>query len=434
MIDIRVPALGESISEALVARWQVAENAFVKQDDLLLELETDKVTMEVTAPASGRVVGIRAKANDYVKVGDILAQIDDQAQAPRADNSESISPQNPPTGSTQSEPVVQAPAANMDKKKDLALSPSVRRLIEEHHLDPAQIVATGPKKNITKGDVLSYVERQSQPQAQPQKTAPVETLATQPLPPPPEPLPASPPKKIQPTGDRPQTRKPLSRLRLTIAERLKAAQNTAAILTTFNEIDMSPVMKIRAQYQEEFQRMNGIKLGFMPFFVRACVSALAKFPEINAQIEGQDIVYNDFCDIGVAVGTDHGLVVPILRDAQNMSFVDIEKQIADFAERAKLGKLKPDELMGGTFTISNGGVYGSLLSTPILNPPQSGILGMHKIQKRPVVAEDDQIAIRQMMYVALSYDHRIIDGQGAVGFLVHVKTMLENPERLLLGL
>lgn len=434
MIDIRVPALGESISEALVARWQVAENAFVKQDDLLLELETDKVTMEVTAPASGRVVGIRAKANDYVKVGDILAQIDDQAQAPRADNSESISPQNPPTASTQSEPLVQAPAANMDKKKDLAFSPSVRRLIEEHHLDPAQIVATGPKKNITKGDVLSYVERQSQPQPQPQKTAPVETLATQPLPPPQEPLPASPPKKTQPTGDRPQTRKPLSRLRLTIAERLKAAQNTAAILTTFNEIDMSPVMKIRAQYQEEFQRINGIKLGFMPFFVRACVSALAKFPEINAQIEGQDIVYNDFCDIGVAVGTDHGLVVPILRDAQNMSFVDIEKQIADFAERAKLGKLKPDELMGGTFTISNGGVYGSLLSTPILNPPQSGILGMHKIQKRPVVTEDDQIAIRQMMYVALSYDHRIIDGQGAVGFLVHVKAMLENPERLLLGL
>lgn len=453
MIDIRVPALGESISEALVARWNVKDNDFVEQDQLLLELETDKVTMEVTAPARGRVTGIQAKVNAYVKVGDILAQIDDKANqdahttppiptpAPQVTPPQPVmAPAEPRTVSQPRPPIADiAPVATSDKLP--TLSPSVRRLIEEHNLNPDDIVATGPRKNLTKGDVLSYIERRGSQVAQPQQTQSVETQTTT-VGDSPRVVPQlqtttvteRPQLQPQASGARSQARKPLSRLRQTIAERLKHAQNTAAILTTFNEVDMTPVMAIRAQYQEEFTRINGIKLGFMPFFVRACVSALTKYPEINAQIDGQDIVYHDYCDIGVAVGTDQGLIVPILRDAQNLSFVDIEMKIADFAERAKSGKLKPDELLGGTFTISNGGVYGSLLSTPILNPPQSGILGMHKIQKRPVVTDDDQIVIRQMMYLALSYDHRIIDGKGAVSFLVHVKSMLENPERLLLGL
>lgn len=418
MIDVRVPALGESITEAVIARWHKNENDWIEQDELLLELETDKVTLEVTAPAAGIIKTLKAKVNDSVKIGDVIAQIDETQNKPKVlslNTQSSLDNKVKDDDSSLNRPIPQK------------LSPSVQRLINEHHLDPAQIQPTGPKRNITKGDVLSYIERTQVPSqnAQPTITPITENQAQQPR------QAAS----LNPSEDqRPVTRKPLSRLRQTIAERLKNAQNTAAILTTFNEVDMTNILKLRAEYQEEFQRLHGLKLGFMPFFVRACVSALQKYPDVNARIVSQEVVYPEYCDIGVAVGTAHGLVVPILRNAQDIPFVDIEKQIADFALRAKENKLKPDEMTGGTFTISNGGVYGSLLSTPILNPPQSAILGMHKIQKRPVAMEDDTIQIRQMMYLALSYDHRLIDGKGAVSFLVHVKNMLENPERLLLGL
>lgn len=443
MIDVRVPELGESITEAAVARWHKQQNEWVNQDELLLELETDKVTLEVTAPTSGKVSSIKAQVNDYVKIGDIIAQIDDAAanDADAAPVKKAEAPPPPPPQKNETPAPASEPAPQENAAPKKPLSPSVRRLVEEYGIDVTKIKATGRRQSITKGDVLSYIERNNltkQKNVTPSEDTPKE-------------IPSSPPTNSgaqqaapAPTStstlssfsneDRPVERKPLSRLRKTIAKRLKEAQNTAAILTTFNEVDVTSIIELRAEYQEDFQRLHGIKLGFMPFFVRACVSALKKFPDVNSRIEGDEILSPSFCDVGVAVGTESGLVVPILRNTEDMSFVDIEKSISDFAVRARDNKLKPNEMMGGTFTISNGGVYGSMLSTPILSPPQSAILGMHNIQKRPVVMEDDTIVPLHMMYLALSYDHRLIDGKGAVSFLVHIKSVLENPEKLLLGL
>lgn len=427
MIDVRVPTLGESISEAVISRWHVKNGDIVNQDELLLELETDKVTLEITAPRSGQIKNVALPLDAYVKVGDVLAQIDETVSDKHKTESsqqETVLPSSVDSSAQKSKDdgVSNFSESAPQDNSEIILSPSVRRLIKENHVNPKDIEATGPRRTLTKGDILSYMARQN----------PATTVDNQM-----RDIPAyEHPRDVKnpPSSERPQTRKPLSRIRIMIAERLKAAQNTAAILTTFNEVDMTEITHIRTHYQDEFQKLHGVKLGFMSFFVRACVSALYKFPEINAFIDAHDIVYHDYCDVGVAIGSEQGLIVPVLRNAQDMSFVEIETKIGDFVQRENLGKIKPEELQGGTFTISNGGVYGSLLSTPILNPPQSGILGMHKIQKRPMVMEDNNIQVREMMYVALSYDHRIVDGKGAVSFLSHIKAMLENPERLLLGL
>ncbi|UCH75966.1 MAG: 2-oxoglutarate dehydrogenase complex dihydrolipoyllysine-residue succinyltransferase [Rhodospirillales bacterium] len=412
---IKVPSLGESVTEAIVARWFKSVGDAVALDEPLVELETDKVTVEVPSPAAGVLTEVVAQDGAEVGVGGLLGSIDDGAEsaAPRK-------PEHPP------EPVASAGNGADEAVAAASLSPAVRKLIEEHELDPATIPATGPKGRLTKGDVLAFVEAGG--------TAAPATPATAPAP---TTKPAAPP--IAPPGevpDRPEDRRGeervrMSRLRQVIASRLKEAQNTAAMLTTFNEIDMTALMALRAEYRDSFEKKHGVKLGFMSFFTKAAIGALKEIPAVNAEIHGDEIIYRNYYDIGVAVGTPQGLVVPVLRDADKMSFADIESKIADFGRRAREGKLAIQEMTGGTFTISNGGVYGSLLSTPILNPPQSGILGLHKIEKRPVVI-DDEIAVRSMMYVALSYDHRLIDGREAVTFLVRMKEMIEDPQRLLI--
>ena len=388
--EIRVPPLGESVAEATVARWLKGVGEPVARDEVVCELETDKVALEVPAPAAGTIEAIDADAGDTVEAGAVLGRIAAGAGAP-------------------ADP---APATvDVAAAADAPLSPAVRRLVEEHDLDPAAMTGTGRDGRILKGDVLAHVEK---------GPAPAPGMAP----------PATPPDG---DGDERVRRVPMTRLRRRIAERLKEAQNTAAILTTFNEADMSAVMALRAEYRDAFEKRHGTRLGFMSFFVKACVVALREIPEINAAIEGDDLVYRDHYDIGVAVATPRGLVVPVVRDAGRLGLAEIERTIADLGRRARDGALGLDEMTGGTFTITNGGVYGSLLSTPILNPPQSGILGMHRIQERPVVV-NGAIEARPMMYLALSYDHRIVDGREAVTFLVRVKECLESPQRMLLGL
>ncbi|MFQ5533650.1 MAG: 2-oxoglutarate dehydrogenase complex dihydrolipoyllysine-residue succinyltransferase [Sphingomonadales bacterium] len=399
--EVVVPSLGESISEAIIGRWFKAVGDAVKADELLAELETDKVTLEVFASSSGALAEIRAQEGQTVSVGAVIGVIDEAA----AGTSPAPAPAAPVVSAA---PVVQPaqpePAAPM--------SPSVRRLVGEHGLDAARIPASGKGGRLTKGDVLAALGGQ---------TAEVPAPA-------PTPAPA-----VARADDPREERVRMSPLRRRIAQRLKEAQNTAAMLTTFNEVDMSALMETRAQYKEAFEKRHGVRLGFMSFFVRACVTALKEIPAVNGEVDGDDIVYKNHYDIGVAVSAPQGLVVPVVRDADAMNFADIEGTITDLGIRARDGKLAIDELQGGTFTISNGGVFGSLMSTPILNPPQSAILGMHKIQKRPV-AIGDQVVVRPMMYLALSYDHRIIDGREAVTFLVRVKECLEDPTRLLLDL
>lgn len=399
--EIKVPTLGESVTEATVAKWLKKVGDAVKLDEALLELETDKVTLEVNAPVAGTLSEILVPDGGNVGVGQLLGMIGEGAGAaaakPAAAPAPAAAPPPPP------------PAAAAAKQNP----PAVTKMIADNALDASQISGTGKDGRITKGDV-------------------VQALST------PAPAPAAPaaPSAPRPTDVR-EERVKLSRLRKRIAERLKQAQNTAAMLTTFNEIDMSAVMAVRAKYNESFEKKYGVKLGFMSLFAKACVSALKELPAVNAEIDGDDLVYKNYYDIGIAVGTEQGLVVPVLRDVDQMGFAQIEKKIGDFGKRARDGKLGMDEMTGGTFTITNGGIYGSLLSTPILNPPQSGILGMHKIQKRAVVISDksgDKIEIRPMMYVALSYDHRIVDGREAVTFLVHVKDAIEDPQRLLFDL
>ena len=404
-VDIVVPMLGESVTEAIVAKWFKTEGEAVAQDEPVVELETDKVALEVPAPQAGTLAEIVADAGATVEIGALLGRIAEGAgaAAPAKPQPKAAEPAPPPPAAA---PVPPPATQKAPPPSEVALSPAVKKLVAEHNLDPAAIPGTGKGARITKGDVLAVIERGAE---------------TKPA------LPAeiSPEKRIE--------RVPMTRLRLRIAERLKAAQTTAAILTTYNEADMSQVMALRSEYRESFETKHGVKLGFMSFFVKACITALQEIPEVNAEIEGTDIVYKNYYNIGVAVGTPQGLVVPVVRDADRISFAGIEKKINALGRAARDGKLTLDDLTGGTFTISNGGVYGSLMSSPILNPPQSGILGMHKIQERPVVV-NGTIEARPMMYLALSYDHRLVDGREAVTFLVRVKDCIEDPQRMLLDL
>jgi 2-oxoglutarate dehydrogenase E2 component (dihydrolipoamide succinyltransferase) len=414
--EIRVPQLGESVTEATIGKWFKAQGDAVKVDEPLVELETDKVTVEVPAPAGGVLSSIAAQPGQTVNVGALLGAIEEgaagAAAAPKAEAKPAARVEEP---KKMAEP--QPTPAGGEVKP---LSPAVRKIVEENKLDPGAIAGTGKDGRLTKGDVLAEVAKPSAP-------------------PPIQLPPVAPPQPSAPRAPSPQAdaereeRVRMSRLRLTIARRLKDAQNTAAMLTTFNEVDMTHVMALRNQYKEVFEKKHGVKLGFMSFFVKACIHALKEIPAVNAEIDGEDIVYKNYYHIGVAVGTEKGLVVPVVRDADRLSFAQIEKTINDFGKRARDGQLQIAEMQGGTFTISNGGVYGSLMSTPILNAPQSGILGMHKIQERPM-AVGGQVAIRPMMYLALSYDHRIVDGKEAVTFLVRVKEGLEDPQRALLDL
>jgi 2-oxoglutarate dehydrogenase E2 component (dihydrolipoamide succinyltransferase) len=415
-VEIIVPTLGESVSDATVARWIKKAGDAVAADEPVVELETDKVTLEVPSPVAGRLDDIVAAEGATVEVGTLLARVAEGAVGAPADKA-SAQPAKPAAAPPAAQPAAQKPAAQkpaMGAADTQNLSPAVRRLIEEHNLNPATIAATGVGGRLTKGDVMAAIKAPSAPA--PAAQIPAAPRAT--------------PREVDAAREE---RVRMSKLRQVIASRLKTAQNTAAMLTTFNEVDMSAVMKMRAEYKDVFESVHEVRLGFMGVFVQAVIQALREFPAVNAEIDGTDIIYKNYYNIGVAVGTPQGLVVPVIKDAGDMSLADTEKAITDFGLRARDGKIKPDEMAGGTFTISNGGVYGSMMSTPILNPPQSGILGMHKIEKRAVVV-DDQIVIRPMMYLALSYDHRIIDGREAVSFLARVKEMVEDPQRLLMGI
>jgi len=476
-INIVVPALGESVTEATVAKWLKQVGDPVKQDEPLLELETDKVSLEIYAAAPGKLGEIKAAAGATVEVGAVLGVIEDGAAparpaapaqpaaaqpaaaqpaaaqpattqpaaaqpAPATPAQPSGAPSDATAGSAMATlaespgPVDPAPV-DAAKAPPVAappdrLAPAVRKLVEEHKLDPQQIPATGKDGRVTKTDVLDYMERAGK-LASPVASPTAEAAQPAPAAAPAAAKPAAPaPKPAAPEGQAPrEERVKMTRLRKRIAERLKQAQNTAAMLTTFNEVDMTNLLAMRSAHKEAFEKKHGAKLGFMSFFVKAAIVALKEIPAVNGEIDGDDIVYKNHYDIGVAVGTEQGLVVPVVRDADRMSFAEIEKKIADLGRRARDGKLALDDLMGGTFTISNGGVYGSLMSTPILNPPQSGILGMHKTEERPV-AVGGKVEIRPMMYLALSYDHRIVDGREAVTFLVRLKECIEDPQRILL--
>ena len=413
-IEITVPTLGESVADATVARWIKTTGDAVAADEPVVELETDKVTLEVPAPAAGTLGEIIAAEGASVEVGASLAILN-EGDAPVAAKAAPVKAEQ-----ASEEPVAApvAEAAPSPASSDHPLSPAVRRLVEENNLNPAVIRGTGVDGRLTKADVLAHMKG-APAAATPQAAAPA---AVQDAP------------RQQPRAEDAarEERVPMSKLRQVIATRLKTAQNTAAMLTTFNEVDMSAVMKMRADYRQEFEAAYGTRLGFMGMFVLASIKALQEFPAVNAEIDGNDIIYKNYYNIGVAVGTPQGLVVPVVRDAGGMNLAEVESKIADFGDRARNGKITPDDMAGGSFTISNGGVYGSLMSTPILNPPQSGILGMHKIEKRAVVV-DDQVVIRPMMYLALSYDHRIIDGREAVSFLARIKELIEDPRRLVLG-
>jgi 2-oxoglutarate dehydrogenase E2 component (dihydrolipoamide succinyltransferase) len=413
--DIKVPPLGESVTEATVARWLKSQGDSVAIDDPLVELETDKVTLEVNAPAAGMLSEILAPPGSNVSVGGLLGRIGEGAGKPAAKSAPAKGPQvaAPAPAAKAPTPAAAAPQpARANGGADLLArsGPAVRKLVEETGINAASLATTGKEGRVTKGDVLTALAKGSAPSAAP---APAPAVARA-------------PREIGPREERVR----MTRLRKRIAERLKEAQNTAAMLTTFNEADMTAVMAFRERYRDSFEKKHGVRLGFMSFFVKACIVALKEIPAANAEIDGDDVIYKNHYDIGVAVGTEQGLVVPVVRDADQLGFAEIEKTVADLGRRARDGKLSLEELSGGTFTITNGGVYGSLNSTPILNPPQAAILGMHKIQKRPM-AVGDRIEARPMMYLALSYDHRIIDGREAVTFLVRVKECIEDPERIL---
>ncbi len=422
-VQIMVPALGESVSEATVLKWFKNVGEAVEVDEPLVELETDKVTVEVPAPAAGVLMAIDASGGAEVAVGAILGSLEEggtasAAPAAPAVSREGAAPTAEPAPAPQPKSEL-APAAS-----DAKLSPAVRKLVDDNNLDASSIPATGKKGQLTKVDVEAFLAKD---RAAPAAPAPA-----------PRPMPAPPITGMVPADElppRPEDPREevvkMSRLRQRIAQRLKEAQNTAAILTTYNEVDMTTLMELRSEYRDSFEKKHGVRLGFLSFFVKASILALQELPAVNAEVYGDQIVYKNYYDIGVAVGTPQGLVVPVLRNADQMTFAEIERTIGDFGRRARDGKLTVAEMTGGTFTISNGGVYGSLMSMPILNPPQSAILGMHKIQKRPMVI-GDEIKIRSMMYLALSYDHRIVDGREAVTFLVRLKECIEDPQRLLI--
>jgi 2-oxoglutarate dehydrogenase E2 component (dihydrolipoamide succinyltransferase) len=420
--DIQVPSLGESVTEATIARWYKKIGDPVTVDEPLLELETDKVTLEVPAPATGQLTDIKVNDGDTVEVGAILGSIV-EGQAPVETKPETLPDPEPieikEEIQEQAETIVPEPVKQVAQEVKTApteasneLSPAVRKIVAENNINPDQIMPSGKNGRITKEDALNFLANKSE-SFETQET----TYVTQP--------------KTK-SNNQLIERVSMSRLRKTIAKRLKDAQNTAAILTTFNEVDMSELITVRTEYKEFFEKKHGVKLGFMSFFVKACITALKEIPEVNAEIENDDVIYKNYYNIGVAVGTDQGLVVPVVKNADELTVADIEKEISSLGKKARDGKLSISDMQDGTFTISNGGVYGSLMSTPIINPPQSGVLGMHKIQERPI-AIDGEIKIRPMMYLALSYDHRLIDGKAAVTFLVRVKESLEDPRRILLS-
>ena len=433
-VEIKVPTLGESVTEATVSKWFKKAGDSVGKDEVVCELETDKVTLEVNSPAAGALKEILAEEGSDVGVDAVLATLDEGAKGaeaspppppaeekpasppPAAEEKPAAPPPPPPAAAAAPPP---PPAAASFSRPPL--SPAVRKLIDDNELDPSLIKGTGPDGRISKGDVLEAIEKGTA-KARARTAAPA----------------ASPSQGFTPTADLPprpenplEERVKMTKLRKVIAGRLKQAQNTAAMLTTWNEVDMGAAMKLRSEYKDDFEKKHGVRLGFMSFFVRAACIALKEWPAINAEIYGEELIYKNYYNVGVAVGTPQGLVVPVLKEADKMRFAEIEGSIADFGRRARDGKLGMDEMSGGTFTISNGGVFGSLNSMPILNVPQSAILGMHKIQKRPV-AIDDQVVIRPMMYLALSYDHRIVDGREAVSVLVRLKDLIEDPQRIML--
>jgi 2-oxoglutarate dehydrogenase E2 component (dihydrolipoamide succinyltransferase) len=430
-IEIKIPHVGESVKEAVLVEWYKKDGDAVRKDDPLFVVETDKVTLEIVAEASG-VLKIRVSQGETVAIGTVVGIIDTQAapaypSKPVPPEKEAPVPSAPPVETEEPAPAVglpeKAPTEPPLPEVKQIIPPSVRRLVAEKNIDITAITGTGPGNRITKSDVLLYLE-QARAAVQVSEPAPPETRK----------LPAAESeissKPVPPVGEE-ISRKPMSPIRQRIASRLVQAKQNTAMLTTFNEIDMTRTMDIRTQFKESFREKYGVSLGFMSFFIKACVDALEEFPEINAFIDGKEIVYHHYHHIGVAVSADRGLVVPVIRNAESLSFAQLEQAIVDFVDKIKNNRLELADLEGGTFTISNGGVFGSLLSTPILNMPQSGILGMHKIEKRPVVV-DNEIKIRPMMYVALSYDHRIVDGREAVTFLVRVKEHIENPERIMM--
>ena len=453
--DVQVPALGESITEGTLAQWLKKPGDAVAADEAIASLETDKVSVEVPAPVAGTLTEQLVKEGETVAVGAVIARIGEAVSGAAAGGSSqseleaAAAPAKEVADATPAKEVADAAtnppgpaetplprdnahapetASATDEDHITTLSPAVRRAVLEHHVDPSKIKGTGKDGRLTKDDVLAAAGKAPEvtrgPQPEPEARAPAA--------PAPGPAPAQ-AKPAVATGERKEERIKMSRLRQTIAKRLKEAQNTAALLTTFNDVDMTAVMEARARYKDLFEKKHGIRLGFMGFFVKACALAAKDVPSVNASIEGDEIVYRDYLDVSIAVSAPKGLVVPVVRNADKMSFAEIEKTIADFGKRAKEGTLGIDEMQGGTFTISNGGVFGSLLSTPIINPPQSAVLGMHRIEERPVV-KDGQIVARPMMYLALSYDHRLVDGREAVTFLVRVKEAIEDPTRLLIDL
>ena len=444
--EIRVPQLPESVADATLVTWHKRPGEAIRRDENLADLETDKVVLEVPAPANGVVSQILVPSGTVVTSGQVLAVIEEGAAAAAAPAVKTAAPGAPPqqvpapgaaaaASAARAAPPARAPAAgDGDGAKEAGkLSPSVRRLVEENHLDPAAIPASGRDGRLTKSDVVDYLRK---PSAAPRESAAAVT---------PAPAPASlaaaatsavarAPATVRPgtAVARAEQRVPMTRLRARIAQRLIEAQSTQALLTTFNEVDLTSVQELRNRYRERFEKEHGVKLGFMSFFVKAAIEALRKFPVLNASVDGNDIIYHEYYDIGVAVSTERGLIVPIVRDADTKGFAAIEKEVADYARKAREGSIAIEDLTGGTFTITNGGIFGSLMSTPIVNAPQSAILGMHKIQERPMVVAG-QIAVRPMMYLAVTYDHRIIDGREAVQFLVTIKETLEDPGRMLLG-
>jgi 2-oxoglutarate dehydrogenase E2 component (dihydrolipoamide succinyltransferase) len=432
-IEVRVPQLPESVADATLVSWHKQRGEAVARDENLVDLETDKVVLEVPAPMAGVISEIKFKDGATVTSGQLLALIEEAATVPGASAPAVMAPADgaaAPAQDTVRAAVPGAPTPGSSAPEAVGkLSPAAKRVAEENKLDPKSLVGSGRDGRVSKSDVVNYLAAKDAPAAPKSSVAPPPATATQPAArEPASPLPLKPGLK----GGRTEQRVPMTRLRARIAERMVQAQSTQALLTSFNEVDLHLVNELRARYKDAFEKQHGVKLGFMSFFSKACVEALRKFPAVNASVENNDIVYHDYFDIGVAVSTDRGLIVPILRDADQLSFAEIEKSIGNFAARARAGTITMEELTGGTFTITNGGVFGSLLSTPIVNAPQSAILGMHKIQDRPV-AVDGQVVVRPMMYIALTYDHRIIDGREAVQFLVTVKQCLEDPARMVLG-
>ncbi|WP_340148898.1 2-oxoglutarate dehydrogenase complex dihydrolipoyllysine-residue succinyltransferase [uncultured Sneathiella sp.] len=426
-VEIRVPTLGESVTEATVGQWFKSVGDAVEKDEPLLELETDKVTLEVNAAEAGRLDEIIVAEGEDVEVGALLGHLAEGAGGIASKSTKEESKEEPkekPESAAQASPEPEAePEKPSSGSATVDVLPAAQKLIDEKGLDADQITGTGKDGRITKGDVLEALENGGKSAA---ASTPKEA-----------PKPATAEAPATPSGPRAEEdreeRVKMSRLRKSIAARLKDAQNTAAMLTTYNEVDMTAMLDLRSQYKDLFLKKHGVKLGFMSFFTKACIAALQETPAVNAEIDGDDLVYKNYYNMGIAVGTDSGLVVPVLRDADKLGFADVEKGIAELGKKARDGKLSMADMQGGTFTITNGGVYGSLMSSPILNPPQAGVLGMHKIQERPMVVKGE-VKIRPMMYLALTYDHRIIDGKEAVTFLVRVKDALEDPQRLLLDL